>query len=215
MSVRPAAPAAVTLALLLALPGAAAASGLDALSDPAWAAVPDLVAPPAPRVRVAPVRLAQADTDSGEAVGSDALGLHAGPDDEAEWHAPWMTGNKLHEYLGIGSLVAAGLAAVTPPESESEGGGGGSRDSEKGFHHYAGLTAAGLAGAAVGTGLVFHLDDIRLRDGLLDPDNLHALLGVLATAAYFAAVATAPDTGHAGMGVAGAAAMLVSIKLAW
>jgi len=207
--------AAVTLSLLLALPGAAAASGLAALSDPAWSAVPDLSGPDASRFTVTHLRLAQADMDSGEALGSDALDLHAGPDGEETWHAPWLTGNKLHQYLGIGSLLAAGLAAVTPPESESEGGGGGGRDSEKGFHHYAGLTAAGLAGAAVGTGLVFHLDDIRLRDGFLDPDNLHALLGILATTAYFVAVTTAPDTSHGGMGVAGAAAMLVSIKLAW
>jgi hypothetical protein len=200
--------------LMLLLPGTAAASGLAAMSDPAWSAVPDLTVPDAPRRAAPRLRLAQADTDSGEALGSDVLDLHAGPDDEQPWHEPWITGNKLHKYLGIGSLVAAGLAAVTPPESEGDGGGGG-RNGGKGFHHYAGWTAAGLAGAAVGTGLVFHLDDIHLQNGLTDPDNLHALLGVLAATAYFAAVSTAPDSSHGGMGVAGAAAMLVSIKLAW
>jgi len=138
--------------------------------------------------------------------------MHAGPAPEERWHAPWITGNKLHQYLGIGSLVAAGLAAFSAPGDDE----GGSGDGEGGgFHHTAGWTAAILGGAAVGTGLVFHLDDIRLRDGFLDPDNLHALLGIMATAAYFAAVNKAPGSGHGSMGELGAVAMLVSIKLAW
>jgi hypothetical protein len=193
--------------VLFAFPGIAAASGLTALSDPAWTVVPE----PTATLTMPPLRVAQAEGGMDE---GGNLRMHAGPDDEEPWHAPWLTGNKLHQYLGIGSLLAAGLAAVTAPEGEDEGGGGGTGD-EKGFHHYAGWTAAGLAGAAVGTGLVFHLDDIRLRDGFLDPDNLHALLGILATTAYFVAVTSAPDTSHAGMGIAGAAAMLISIKLAW
>lgn len=202
----PARTLALILGLALALPGAALASGIDAVSDPAWSVVPE-----SPRLTTPHLRLAQFRADAGEGGG---LRMHAGPEDEAPWHAPWLTGNKLHQYLGIGSLVAAGLAAVTAPEGEGDGGGGGTED-EKGFHHYAGWTAAGLAGAAVGTGLVFHLDDIRLRDGFFDPDNLHALLGILATTAYFVAVTSAPDSGHAGTGIAGAAAMLISIKLAW
>ncbi len=203
MNARRAALPALALALTLTLPGAALASGLTAIADPVWSVVPDN-----PTLTMPPLRLAQAEG------GMDADGnlrMHAGPGDEETWHAPWLTGNKLHQYLGIGSLLAAGLAAVTAPESED----GGSTNDSKGFHHYAGWTAAGLAGAAVGTGLVFHLDDIRLRDGFLDPDNLHALLGILATTAYFVAVTSAPDTSHAGMGIAGAAAMLISIKLAW
>lgn len=203
MSARRAALPAFALLLTLALPGAALASGPTAIADPAWSVFPEDSS-----LSVPPLRVAQAGGGMDE---NGNLRLHAGPGDEETWHAPWLTGNKLHQYLGIGSLLAAGLAAVSAPESED----GGSTNDSKGFHHYAGWTAAGLAGAAVGTGLVFHLDDIRLRNGFLDPDNLHALLGILATTAYFVAVTSAPDTSHAGMGVAGAAAMLISIKLAW
>jgi hypothetical protein len=190
-------PALAAVALILCAAPAAADPGSAPLRVDGW-----------------PPTLAAADTGM-EADGADALRMHAGPEDSDaadDWHAPWFTGNKLHQYLGIGSLVAAGLAAVSAPEDDEGGGGDGEDD---GFHHVAGVTAAALGGAAVGTGLVFHWDDIRLRNGIGDPDNLHALLGLLGATAYVVAVSQAPAGGHAAAGIGGAVAMVTAIKITW
>lgn len=158
-------------------------------------------------------RLAQ--TESGEGTeaeggeGAERMHLTTEPE-EKPWREPFFTRNKLHKYLGLGSMACAIAAAVSAPESE-----GGPVSDEKGFHHYAAKTAAGLGGAAIGTGLVFHWKDFSFRDGLLDPDILHMLLGTLGTAGYVIAVNSAPDAGHASAGMIGGAAMLLSIKIAW
>lgn len=114
----------------------------------------------------------------------------------------WLTANKIHQYLGIGSLLAAVGAGISPK-------------SEDGIHHEFGQAAATLGGLATLTGLGFHYEDLTLKGGMTDPDNWHALLTVLGTIGYAVAVRDAPDSTHSGAGVAGAVLMLGGIKINW
>ncbi|HXH72638.1 MAG TPA: hypothetical protein VNI58_07495, partial [Mariprofundaceae bacterium] len=130
------------------------------------------------------------------------------------FHESAFTANKMHGYLGIASLTAALLAGVSAPDND---GGVAGQPIKKGFHHYAGLTAAALGGAAVVSGLLLHADDIT--PDFLDPDTAHMILGILGTAAYVYAVSKGPKvTGkgagaHAAAGMAGAAVMATAIYL--
>jgi hypothetical protein len=122
----------------------------------------------------------------------------------------WFTPNKTHEYLGLGSLALAGLAIIAPkPDDE-----GGNRSSG-GIHHDLAVGATVLGAGAVATGFLFHYKDLDLSKGFKDPDNLHMLLGILAESAFVAAVAMAPEGGHAGAGALGAVAMAMAIKIEW
>jgi hypothetical protein len=120
-----------------------------------------------------------------------------------EFHESWITANKSHQYLGLGSLALAGLAAIAPKE---EG---------KSPHHYMALSAAYLGGAAIASGLTFHYRDLTLKNAWRDPDNLHALLAVIGTAGYFLAVNNAPNEMHPTYGMAGFASMALAIKVTW
>jgi len=127
-----------------------------------------------------------------------------------------FTANKLHGYLGWASLASAALAGMSAPDNEGAVVAPG-QPIKKGFHHYAGIAAAALGGAAVVSGLVLHADD--LTPDFLDPDTAHMLLGILGTAAYAYAVSKGPKvTGkgagsHAAAGMAGAGLMLTAIYL--
>jgi len=114
----------------------------------------------------------------------------------------WLTSNKVHKYLGIGSIGAAILTGLAPK-------------AEGGAHEQLANVAAGLGGAAILTGFTFHWDDIKLSNGFSDPDNLHMLLTTLGTLGYVKAVDEAPGSQHAGYGGAGAASMALGIKLVW
>jgi hypothetical protein len=124
----------------------------------------------------------------------------------------WFTANKLHKYLGIGSIAAAGLTVLASGEAEG-GEGGGKVDG--GVHEDLANLAAGLGGAAILTGLLFHWDDITLANGFSDPDNLHMILTTLGTLGYAKAIDAAPGEGHSGYGMFGAASMLLGIKMVW
>ena len=125
----------------------------------------------------------------------------------------WFTPNKIHKYLGLGSLGLVGLALLAPkPDDEGKPSG---EKSEGGIHHDLAVGATVLGAAAVATGFAFHYRDIDLSKGFKDPDNLHMLLGTLAEVAFLAAVSKAPDSGHAGAGILGAAAMATAIKIEW
>ncbi len=133
--------------------------------------------------------------------------LPAAPDDSKPlFKDRWLTGNKLHQYLGIGSIALAGLAVLAPKPGKDE------NDS---VHQELAEGAAALGGLAVATGLGFHYDELSLSRGFRDPDNLHALLAALGALGFIAAVNEAPDGGHAGVGVISAAAMLTAIKITW
>ena len=119
----------------------------------------------------------------------------------------WMTSSKLHMYLGIGAVASGVVAGLSAPDGES--------GTKYEVHRASAYTAVVLAGAAVGTGLAYHWDDINLEYGSDDPDNIHFVLGTGGALMMLAAVATAPGGEHPGLGMAGLAAMAISIKVTW
>lgn len=145
-------------------------------------------------------RLYLASADDRVAMGG---GGGEAPAQASEYKPRWFTKNKVHQYLGIGSIAAAGLTLLAPKEDEPSA------------HHSLGEAAAGLGVAAVLTGLIFHWEDIQLSNGLRDPDNLHATLTTLGTLGYLGAVSDAPESGHGGLGAFGAISMAVGIKMTW
>lgn len=125
----------------------------------------------------------------------------------------WFTPNKVHKYLGLGSLGLVTLAILAPkPGDENKTSG---EKSEGGIHHDLAVGATVLGAAAVATGFAFHYKDLDLSKGFKDPDNLHMLLGTAAELAFLVAVSQAPAGGHAGVGVLGAVAMATAIKIEW
>lgn len=123
---------------------------------------------------------------------------------------PGLTGNKVHQYLGLGTLALVGLTALTAPDHE-----GNQAKPTSGTHQTLGRAAAAMAAATVTTGLVYHWKDFHLEDGLADPDNLHVMLAGAGALAMLYAVSRAPDSGHSGTGILGGLAMGVAIKLTW
>ncbi len=142
---------------------------------------------------------------------------------QTEFKEPIFSLNKAHEYLGISTIIAAALTTFTapgegceqncPPPSQMP-----PRQTNGTHAHLARATVA-LAAASIATGIAAHWDDIHLENGITDPDNLHALLGLAGTALMAAAVnksakSTVPVS-HAGQAELGAALMVVGIKLVW
>jgi hypothetical protein len=141
----------------------------------------------------------------------------------AEFREPTFTLNKTHRFLGISTIVAALATAMTapgesceancPPPSQQP-----PRD-RTGTHAKLARVTVGLAAATIATGIMAHWDDIDLRAGITDPDNLHALLGI--TGAVLMAKAVNKSAGssvpvaHAGQAELGAALMAIGIKLVW
>lgn len=138
------------------------------------------------------------------------------------YEPPLLSGSNTHLALGLATIVAAGLTGMTAPEEGCESNCGPTpvaRD-VNGTHAKLAYATVALATATIASGLITHWDDFHLEDGITDPDNLHVLLGV--TGAAMMAVATANSakvkTGqasHAGLAMAGAAGMIVAIKLTW
>ena len=124
------------------------------------------------------------------------------PASNTEFNERMFTSNKIHQYLGIGSMAAAIGTALSPKE-------------EDGAHENLGNTAAALGVAAVITGFLFHWDEIKLSNGFDDPDNLHMALTTLGTLGYLAATDKAPESGHGGTGSIGGISMAIGIKMAW
>ncbi len=199
----------IRLLLLLMFGGASAALHADVLDAPLLS-LPSPLLSPVSRYLASPLVLASATVQAPSATENETP---ASPSD-AEFSPPLFSANKLHQYLGIGSLLFAGMAALTPPDDDEDESGGSSNGND-GFHHNAAVTAAALGGLAVVTGFLFHHDDIGPRYGIGDPDNLHMLLGLAGTLGYVAAVSAAPDESHAAAGILGLASMALAIKIEW
>jgi len=118
----------------------------------------------------------------------------------------WLTANKIHKYLGIGSITLALLAAIVPKPPKD--------NPDEGNHKDLADAAAVLGGAAVATGLMFHYDDI-FDYGASDPDNLHATYATLGAIGFALAVSDAPEAQHVGYGALGAVLMTIGIKYTW
>jgi hypothetical protein len=139
----------------------------------------------------------------------------------AEFEPPLITGSNVHKYLGLGTIVLAGLTMVTNPGEgcEHNCAANAPRDTN-GIHGQLGKATAAMAVATVASGLMAHWDDFSLEDGWSDPDNLHVLLGITGAAlmAYAVEKSASQSTGtvsHAGMAEVGAIGMLLAIKLTW
>lgn len=140
----------------------------------------------------------------------------------AEFSPPWLTGRKVHEYLGLGTVMFAGLTMLAAPGEACEHNCPAQpapRQTSGTTHTRLARTTGALAIAAVITGLLYHWDDFHLDDGFSDPDNQHVMLaGTGALMMLYAINKSAKSsvpTSHAGIAELGAASMLVAIKLTW
>lgn len=168
------------------------------------------------------------DYESFKLAANDAVGTSvktsgsAAPEiKKSEFEPATFSGSNAHKYLGLGTIVFAGLTAMAAPEDnecETAGCVQQPRDTN-GTHAKLARATVAMAGAAVVTGLIAHWDDFHLEDGLTDPDNLHALLGTagMLTMAYAVSKAADPynSNGHAGKAIAGAVMMAAAIKITW
>ncbi len=106
----------------------------------------------------------------------------------------------LHRYLGYSTLLLAGIAAVT--------------SSNKSAHYGAAYAATCAAVATCATGIAEYGERYDLEEGLLSSDNLHINLGIIGTVAFATAVTIADsgkESSHAGIGITGGTAMLLSV----
>lgn len=139
-----------------------------------------------------------------------------------EFEPSWLTGGKVHQYLGLGTIVLAGLTAATAPEEGCEHNCTATttkpRDTN-GTHAKLAKATVAMAAAAITTGLITHWDDFHLADGITDPDNLHVLLGVTGAALMAYAVNksmhSSTPVSHAGIAEMGALGMVAAIKITW
>jgi len=168
---------------------------LYAFTQPALADERSLDLSPAP-----PQWLASNDGDV--AAKSIAFSSSEKTDAAATFEAPLFSGNKVHQYFGIGALGLLALAIISPKE-------------ENGPHEYFATGSAVLGAAAATSGLIYHWDDFDFDDGFSDPDNLHMMLGSAGTLLMLAAISQAPEGGHPALGIAGGVAMGVAVKMTW
>lgn len=155
-----------------------------------------------------------------DGVAKDQVEVPAAP--TATFKPPLFTGSKVHQYLGLGTVLAVGLTALSAPDDECESNCAASsqpRQTSGTTHTTMARTAAVLAVATVATGLLYHWDDFHLEDGFSDPDNQHVLLATAGALLMLFAVNKSANssvpTSHAGAGIAGGVAMAVAIKLTW
>ncbi len=144
----------------------------------------------------------------------------AAPAPRQEYEPPLLTGSNTHMVLGLATIVAAGLTAVTAPEGCEHNCPTPLPPREvNGTHAKLAKATVALAAATIATGLLVHWDDFHLEDGWSDPDNLHVLLGVTGAALMAYAVNksknSAVPVSHAGIAELGALGMVVAIKLTW
>jgi hypothetical protein len=137
----------------------------------------------------------------------------------AEFKPPLISGRKVHQYLGLGTVVLAGLTMLAAPETEEGASSAQPRQTSGTTHTRLARATAAMAVATVMTGLIFHWDDIHWEDPFIDPDKMHARLAAAGALMMLYAVnksaKSSVPTSHAGIAELGAATMLVAIKLTW
>jgi hypothetical protein len=134
----------------------------------------------------------------------------------AEFEPRLITGKKVHEYLGLGTLILAGLTTLAAPGDTCAT----CARPVNGIHAELAKSTAFMALATVASGLIIHWDDFNLEDGWKDPDNQHIVLGVSGAALLAYAVNKSMNVSqgpvsHAGIAELGALGMLVAVKLTW
>lgn len=137
----------------------------------------------------------------------------------SNFEPPLLTGSNAHMVLGLATIVAAGLTAMTAPDGCEHNCSTSTPRDVNGTHAQLGKASVALAAATVVTGLLAHWNDFSLEDGWTDPDNLHVLLGVTGAALMAYAVdksaKSSVPVSHAGVAELGALGMVVAIKLTW
>jgi hypothetical protein len=128
----------------------------------------------------------------------------------------------VHQYLGLGTIVAAGLTAMAAPDEGCEQNCSATTKKPRetnGTHAKLAKATVAMAAATIVTGVMAHWDDISLGDGFRDPDNLHVILGVSGAALMAYAVNksknSAVPVSHAGIAELGALGMVAAIKITW
>jgi hypothetical protein len=164
-------------------------------------------------------RYYQMAANEGEAVRAVASVTTEAP--AAQFEPPWLSGRKAHQYLGLGTVMFAGLTMLAAPEDgcETNCSTQPPRQTSGTTHTRLARTTAALAVATVMTGLIYHWNDIHWEDPFTDPDKMHARLAAAGALLMLYAVEksahSSVPTSHAGTAELGAAAMLVAIKLTW
>jgi hypothetical protein len=140
----------------------------------------------------------------------------------APFEPPWLSGRQAHHYLGVATVITAGLTALTAPGEACKRNcpqPAPPRQTSGTTHTRLARATAVLAVATVVTGLIYHWDDFHLEDGLADPDNQHVMLAgtgaLLMLYAINKSEKSSVPTSHAAIAEAGAGAMLLAIKLTW
>ncbi|MFC1572861.1 hypothetical protein ACFL6M_04600 [Candidatus Eisenbacteria bacterium] len=114
-------------------------------------------------------------------------------------HGSGIDAESAHKYLGYAAVVSGGVALFS-----------GSSDD---FHQAAGITASGLAVAALVSGFMAHSDYFDVDEGF-STYNMHILLGTLSCVGFGAtAVLGSADEDHGGVASAAAISMAVSVAL--
>ncbi len=140
---------------------------------------------------------------------------------QAPFEPAWISGSNTHLVLGLGTIVAAGLTAVTAPDGGCEHVCVGPQPPRavNGAHAKLAKATIALAAATITSGLLFHWNDFHLEDGFTDPDNLHIMLGISGAALMAYAVnksaQSSVQVSHAGVAELGALGMVAAIKLTW
>ncbi len=196
----------------------AAALWLAVLSVTAYSQEAEFDVPPAfsPYVRdYEAFKLAAADDTETAVKKSVGTAPAAG---KAEFKPASFTGSDAHKYLGLATIVGAGLTALTAPE-ECETNCSQTPRQTNGTHAKLAKATVAMAAATIISGVLVHWDDIHFADGIRDPDNLHVLLGVTGAALMMYAVNksknSAVPVNHAGIAELGALSMVAAIKITW
>jgi hypothetical protein len=138
---------------------------------------------------------------------------------KSDFEPSFFSGSNAHKYLGLGTIVAAALTAVTAPEGCEQNCTANTPRERNGTHAKLARATVAMATATVITGVLAHWDDISLADGFTDPDNLHALLGIAGALVMAKAVnksaGSATPVSHAAMAELGALSMVAAIKITW
>lgn len=105
----------------------------------------------------------------------------------------------LHKYLGWGTLLLAGVAAVT--------------GSDSGLHHNSAIAASVTGLMTAATGYYEYSDYFDMDEGW-STYNLHIVLGTIGAVGFATeAVIASTDSGHGGIGIGSAVAMGLALAI--
>lgn len=166
--------------------------------------------------------VAQSDTGAAGTAPAAPNGAAAVSAQPEPFHEPIFTLNKTHKFLGLSTIAFAAATMLAAPESCESNCPPPSQSAPRdrtGTHAKLARATVALATATIVTGILAHWDDIHLDNGITDPDNLHALLGItgafLMEKAVNRSAGSAVPVAHAGEAELGALLMVIGIKMVW